>query len=124
VLDSILIDRVRSSKSEKAWVLVCVRSIIEFLLILGLRSHYNYTLSVLDNRLALFYRSKSVFRPQRSAKTRTKTFEKMGAKREVKGSEEEWSRQWIMVEKEKLETTIYHFQLPKSAHAESCCNRI
>jgi len=107
-----LIDGVPSSESAEGWVLACVRSIIEFLLGLGQRSHSNYTLGLLDNRLALFYRSKSVFRPQRSTKTRTKTFEEKWAEMEAKGSKEEWSRQRMKVENEKLETAIYDFQFP------------
>ena len=74
-----MIDGVRSSESEEARVLACVRSIIEFHLVLGQRSHSDFTLSLLDNRLAIFYRQKSVFRPQRSTKARTKNFEKKWA---------------------------------------------
>ena len=93
VLGSILIDEVRSSESEEARVLACVRSIIEFHLVLEQCSHADYTLGLLDNRLAIFYRHKSVFRPQRRTKARTKNFEKKWAEMEEKGSEEGWSRQ-------------------------------
>ena len=93
VLDPILIDGVRSSESEEAQVLGCVRSIIEFHLVLGQCSHSDYTLGLLDNRLAIFYRHKSVFRPQRRTKARTKNFEKKWAGMEEKGSAEGWSRQ-------------------------------
>lgn len=113
ILGPILIDGVRSSESEEARVLACVRSIIEFHLVLGQRSHSDYTLGLLDNRLAIFYRNKSVFRPQRSTKARTNNFEKKWAEMEAKGSEEGWSRRRMEAEKEKLETAIYHFQFPK-----------
>ena len=113
VLSAILIDGVRSSQSEDAWVLACVRYIVEFLLVGGQRNHSDYTLGLLDNRLSIFYTSKSVFRPQRSTKARTKNFETKWAAMEAKGSEEGWSRARMKAEKEKLETAIYHFQFPK-----------
>jgi len=87
VLGPILIDGVRSGKSEEVWVLAYVRSIIEFLLVVGQRSHSDYPLSLLDNRLAIFPRTKSMFRPQRSTKTRTRTCQKKGAEMEAKRSE-------------------------------------
>jgi len=113
VLSAILIDGVRSSQSEDAWVLACVRYIVEFLLVGGQRNHSDYTLGLLDNRLSIFYTSKSVFRPQRSTKARTKNFQRKWAAMEAKGSEEGWSGARMKVEKEKLETEIYHFQFPK-----------
>ena len=76
VLGPMLIDRVRSVESEEAWVLTCVKSIIEFLLVLGQRSHSDYTLGLLDGGLTTFYKTKFVFRVQRSTKARTKNFEK------------------------------------------------
>jgi len=113
VLGRILINGVRSSQSEDARVLACARSIVEFLLVFGQHNHSDYTLGLLDNRLSIFYTSKSVFRPQRSTKARTKNFETKWAAMEVKGSEEGWSRAWMKAEKEKLKTAIYHFQFPK-----------
>ena len=124
VLGPILIDGVQSSETEKAWVLACVRSIIEFHLVLGQRSHPDYTLGLLDNRLAIFYRQKSVFRPQRSTKARTKNFEKKWAEMEGKGSEEGWSGQRLKAEKKKLETAIYHFQFPKMYMLSHALNSI
>ena len=88
VLGPMLIDRVRSLESEEARVLTCVRSIIEFLLVLEQRSHSNYTLGLLDGGLATFYKTKSVFHAQRSTKARTKNFKKRWATIEVRGSEE------------------------------------
>jgi len=76
VLSQILIDGIRFRESAEAHILACVRSIIEFLLVLGQHSHSDSRLGLLDNRLAIFYRSKSVFPPQRSTKTMTKTCEK------------------------------------------------
>ena len=113
VLGPILIDGVRSSESKEARVLACVRSIIEFHLVLGQRRHSDYTLGLLEKRLAIFYRNKSVFRPQRSTKARTKNFEKKWAEMEANRSEEGWSRRRVEAEKEKLETAIYHFPSPK-----------
>jgi len=113
VLGPILIDGVRSRQSENARVVACVRSSVEFLLFLGPRNHSDYTLGLLDNRLSIFYTSKSVFGPHRSTKARTKNFETKWAAMEAKGSEEGWSRAQMKVEKEKLETAIYHFQFPK-----------
>jgi len=101
---------VRSSQSEDARVLACVRSIVNFLLVFGQCNHFDYTLGLLDNRLSIFYTSKSVFRPQRSTKARSKNFETKLAAMEAKGSEEGWSRERIKAEKEKLETAIYQFQ--------------
>ena len=49
----ILIDGVRSSQSEDARALACVRSIVEFRLVFGQRKHSDYTLSLLDNRLSI-----------------------------------------------------------------------
>ena len=94
-------------------MLACVRSIVEFLLVLGQCNHSDYTLGVLDNRLSIFYTSKCVFRPQRSTKARTMNFETKWAAMEAKGSEEGWSSTRMKAEKEKLETAIYHFQFPK-----------
>jgi len=88
VLGPIFIDGVRSSQSEDARVLACVRSIVEFLLVFGQCNHSDYTLGLLDNRLSIFYTSKSVFRPQRSTKGRTKNCETKWAAMEAKGSEE------------------------------------
>ena len=113
VLGPLLIDGVRSVESEEARVLTCVRAIIEFVLVLGQRSHSDYTLGLLDSGLATFYRSKSVFRPQRSTKARAKNFEKKWAATVAKGNEEGWSRSRMKVEKETLETEIYNFQFPK-----------
>jgi len=113
LLGPILIDGGRSSQSEDARGLACVRSIVEFLLVFGQRKHCDYTLGLLDNRLSIFYTSKSVFRPQRSTKARTKNFETKWGAIEAKGSQEGWSRARMKVEKEKLETAIYHFQFPK-----------
>ena len=100
VLGPILIDGVRSSESEEVRVLACVRSTIEFHLVLGQRSHSDYTLALQDNRLAIFYRHKSMFRPQRSTKAGTKNFEKQWAEMEAKGSREGWSRQRMKAGKE------------------------
>ena len=47
-LGPILIDGVRSSESEEARVLACVRSIIEFHLVLGQCSHSDYILGLLE----------------------------------------------------------------------------
>ncbi|KAG0641639.1 hypothetical protein HOY80DRAFT_1038808 [Tuber brumale] len=88
VLGPMLTDRVQSMESEKAQVLTCVRSIIEFLLVLGQHSHSDYTLGLLDSGLATFYRTKSVFCAQRNTKARTKNFEKRWAAAVAKGSEE------------------------------------
>jgi len=57
--------------------------------------------------------SKSVFRPQRRTKARIKNFETKWAAMEGKGTEEGWSRGRRKAEKEKLQTAIYHFRLPK-----------
>ena len=124
VLGPTLIDGVRSSESEEARVLACVKSVIEFHLVHGRRSHSDYTLGLLDNRFAIFYRQKAVFRPQRSIKARTKNFVKKWAEMEAKGSEEGWSRQWMKAEKEKLETAIYHFQFPKMHMLSHASNSI
>jgi len=88
MLVPILIDGVQASESEEVQVLACVRSIIKFHLVLGQSSHSDYTLGLLDDRLAIFYRHKSVFHPQRSTKLRTKNFEKKWAVVETKGKEE------------------------------------
>src|SRR5207237_6089404 len=106
-------DRVRSVESEQARVLTCVKSIIEFLLVLGQCSHPDYTLGLLDDGLTTFYKTKSVFRVQRSTKARTKNFQKRWATIEARGSEEGWSMLRMKAEKEKLESAIYHFQFPK-----------
>ena len=124
ILGPILIDGVRSSESEEARVLVCVRSIIEFHLVLEQRSQSDYTLSLLDSRLAIFYRNKSVFRPQRRTKVRTNNFEKKWAEMEARGSEEGWSRRRVEVEEEKVETAIYHFQFPKMLMLSHVSNSI
>ena len=68
---------------------------------------------MLDNRLAIFYKNKSLFGPQRSTKARTKNCEKKWAEIEAKGSEEGWSRRRVEAEKKKLETVIHHFLFPK-----------
>jgi len=112
VLGPKLINGVQSSESEEVRLLVYVRSIIEFLLVLGQHPHSDYTLDLLDNRLTIFYRSKSVFHPQRSTKTRTKTFKKKWAEMKAKGSVEGWFTQRIQLEKEKLETAIYQNLAP------------
>ena len=124
MLGPILIDGVRSSKSEEARVLACVRSIIELHLVLGQRSHSDYTLGQLDNRLAIFYRQKPVFHPQRSTKARTKNFQKRWAEIEAKGSEKGWSRQWMKAVKEQLANVIYHFQFPKMHMLSHASNSI
>jgi hypothetical protein len=127
VLGPMLIDRVRSVESEEARVLTCVKSIIEFLLVLGQRSHSDYTLGLLDGGLATFYKTKSVFRVQRSTKARTKNFEKRWATIEARGSEEGWSMPRMKAEKEKLESAIYHFQFPKMhmlSHVSSSIRRM
>ena len=127
VLGSMLIDRVRSVESEEAHVLTCVRSIIEFLLVLGQHSHSDYTLGLLDGRLATFYKTKSVFRVQRSTKARNKNFEKRWAAIEARGSEEGWSMPRMTAEQEKLESAIYHFQFPKMhmlSHVSSSIRRM
>ena len=49
ILGPILMDGVLSNESEEAGVLACFRSIIEFHLVLGQRSHSDYTLGLLDN---------------------------------------------------------------------------
>jgi len=113
VLGPLLIDGVQSSQSEDARLLACVRSIIKFLLIVGQRNHPDYRLGQLDNRLSIFYTSKSLFCQQRSTKARSKNFEKMWAAMEGKGSEEEWLMARTKAEKEQLQTAIYHFLFPK-----------
>ncbi|KAG0125070.1 hypothetical protein HOY82DRAFT_493442, partial [Tuber indicum] len=67
VLGLMLIDKVRSIESEEAQVVTCVKSITEFLIVLGQRSHSDYTLGLLDNELAILYRSKSVFQKLETA---------------------------------------------------------
>jgi len=63
VLGLIWINGVQSMELGGPQVLASVRSIIEFILVLGQCSHSDYTQCLLDNRLAITYRSKSVFRP-------------------------------------------------------------
>ncbi|KAG0133820.1 hypothetical protein HOY82DRAFT_537867 [Tuber indicum] len=124
VLGLMLVNKVRSIESEKEQVVTCVKSITEFLTVLGKRSYSNYTLGLLENRLAIFYRSKSVFRAQRSTKERKKNFEKRWAATEAKGSEVGWSTKRIEAVKEKLETAIYHFQFPKMHMLSHTANSI
>ena len=113
VLCPILIDGVRSSESEKARVLACVRSNIKFHLVLGQPSHSDYTLGLLDNRLGIFYKQKSVFHPQRSTGAGAGNFGEKSAVMGAEGGGGGWSGQRMGVEKEKLETAIYHFHFPK-----------
>ena len=71
------IDRVRSAESEKAYVLTGVRSISQFFsLILRQRSYSDYTLGLLDGRLATFYKTNSVFLTPRGTKASNKNCEK------------------------------------------------
>src|SRR5205807_5387565 len=103
------------------------RSINEFLLVLGQRSHSYYILGLLDDGLATFYKTKSVFRVQRSTKARTNNFKKRWATIEVRGTEEGWSMPRMKAEKEKLESAIYHFQFPKMhmlSHVSSSIRRM
>ena len=76
VLSPILLDGVRSSESEEAQVVRYVRSIIEFHLVLGQCGPTDYTLGMLDNRVTIFYKHKSMFYSQRSTKARTRNFDK------------------------------------------------
>jgi len=43
---------------------------------------------------------------------------------EAKGNKEEWSRQQMEAEKDKLETAIYHFQFPKMHMLSHATNSI
>ena len=54
----------------------------------------------------------------------TNNFEKRWAAMEAKGNKEEWSRQQMEAEKDKLETAIYHFQFPKMHMLSHATNSI
>ncbi|KAG0640188.1 hypothetical protein HOY80DRAFT_1042629 [Tuber brumale] len=97
VLGPILTDGVRLIESEEAQVLTCVKSIIEFPLVLGQRGHSDYTLGLLDSGRETFYGTKSVFCAQRKTKPRTQNFEK----------------RWAATVKENQESAFYHFQFPE-----------
>ncbi|KAG0640490.1 hypothetical protein HOY80DRAFT_1041784 [Tuber brumale] len=113
VLGPMLTAGVRSIESEEAQVLTCVKSIIEFPLVLGQRGHSEYTLGLLDSGIATFYGTKSVFCAQRSTKARTKNYKKRWAATVVKVSLEGWSRPLIKAENENQESAFCHFQFPE-----------
>lgn len=54
-----------------------------------------------------------MFGPHRGTNRMTTTWESKWAAMERKGSEEGWSTLYMKVEKEQLETGIYHIRFPK-----------
>jgi hypothetical protein len=113
LLGPLLTERITGGTCPEAEALACVRSMSEFLLVVGQWSHSDYMITLLRQLLERFYQAKSAFRDQRATKARKIKFNTMWNEILQEAMELGWSESRIEAERVKLRKKIFHFQFPK-----------